>query len=384
MKLRHLLTPALAATLFLGCEKPATDESKETTGTPPAQEPATPASEAAPAEETVSVTLEEEAPAAKIELPDPVATVNGKPISKEEFEKTLNDIFTSMGMQPSMLPADQQSVLHRQFVEDMVIDKLIDQASNEIEVTPQMVDEEIATISQQYGSQERFLEELQASGQSIDDFKERLTKLIRQRKWMETKTGGDVTISDADVETFYKENQQEFEQPDLVRASHILIRVEEGSDEATVEAKKKEAAALAERASKGEDFAALATEFSQDPTAKQNQGDLNFFTKDRMVPEFAEVAFAQDVDSISEPVRTQFGWHVIKVTDKKAAGTVPLEEVKTDIAQFLTEDKQRQAVDAVIQSLRDSADVQIFIADPAPTEVPAQDGAAAPSAPEGN
>ena len=77
------------------------------------------------------------------------------------------------------------------------------------------------------------------------------------------------------------------------------------------------------RAKKGEDFTALAKELSEEPGAKESGGDLGFFPKDRMVPEFAEVAFSEKVGEISDPVRTQFGWHVIKVTEKKPAGTLP-------------------------------------------------------------
>ncbi len=361
MKTPFLLTTVCALAIFTGCDKKPTNDT-------PAEAPPTPAAATSPeaspaATEAPVVTLESEAGDAAA-LPDPVAMVDGKPIGREEFEKTLNDIFTSMGMQPAMLPPDQRALLYRQFVEDMVVDKLIDQASGSATVTPEEVDEEIAKISEQYGSQERFAEELATSGQNIEEFKSRLGRLIRQRKWMESQVPADSQVTDEEVTAFYSENKAEFDQPELVRASHVLIRLEEGADDATVEAKKKEAEAIAARAKKGEDFSAIATELSEDPTAKQNSGDLDFFPKDRMVPEFAEVAFVQEIDSISEPVRTRFGWHVIKVTDKKAAQTLPLEEVKADIAEFLKEGKQQKSVDEVIQKLRSQADVKIFLPEP--------------------
>jgi peptidyl-prolyl cis-trans isomerase C len=369
MKLRHLLTPLLSFAFLTACDQAASPDPDSTPA--PAQESA-PAgdADAAPVvvEEDVTVTLtEEEAPAAaetEADLPDPVAMINGQPLSKAEFEATLNEIFSSMGMQVGMLPPDQRGMLFRQFVEDMITDKLIDQASEAMAVTPEEVDAELGTISQQYGSQERFAEELSASGQTIDEFKERLSKLLRQRKWMESQATGDGEVTDAQVRAFYDENIQEFEQPDVVRASHILIRVEEDADEATVEAKREQAADLASKAKAGGDFGQLAEEFSEDPTAKQNAGDLNFFPKDRMVPEFAEAAFAQEIDSISEPVRTQFGWHVIKVTEKKAAQTLPFDEVKGDIAEYLKENEQQQAVEGVIAKLRETANVEIFIPEP--------------------
>jgi len=368
MKLRKSFIPLLASVFLIGCDKPAETEETSAPAAPSAPyPPATPEAQTPPPVEEVvteeaSVTLEPE-PAATT-LPDPVAKVNGTPISREEFEKTLQDIFASMGMQPDMLPPDQRSMLYRQFAEDMVIDKLIDQASASTEVAPAEVDEEIAKIAEQYGTQERFAEELAASGQNLDEFRERLTKLIRQRKWMESQVGSDEAVTEADAKKFYDENLPEFAQPEVVRASHILIRVEPEADEETVQAKLEEVKAIGVRIADGEDFGKLAEEVSEDPTAKQNAGDLNFFPRDRMVPEFAEVAFDQEINTVSEPVRTEFGWHLIKVTDKKDAQTLPFDEVKADIAEYLEEGKQQEAVDQVIQELRSSADVEILIPEP--------------------
>lgn len=371
MKIRHFLTPICAAAFLTACDAPK-PESEESA--PPASTPEATPAESTPAPDAPPVVLMEEESATVVDLPDPVAEINGTPISKKEFESTLAEVFGAMGLQPSMLPAEQQGLLYRQFIEDLIVDKLIDAAATDTAVTDAEVDEELAKISQQYGSQERFAEELAATGQNIDDFKTRIKRLLRQRKWMESQTPESAAVSDADVEKFYQENISEFAQPEVVRASHILIRVDENADEATVAEKQKTAADLAAKAKGGEDFAALATEFSEDPTAKQNAGDLNFFPKDRMVPEFADAAFAAEVDSISEPVRTQFGWHVIKVTDKKEAQTLPLEQVKDDIAEYLKDGQQQKAVEAVISDLRSKADVKIHLPESAAPAAPSGSG----------
>lgn len=367
MKLKYLITPLLAVVLFAGCEKPAEPAAeKPKVTTPPAATPAP-----VVVEKAVEVTIQPE-PVAPLVLPDPVAVVNGTPISKAEFEKTLTEIFASMGMQASTLPPEQRGTLYRQFAEDMVVDKLVDIASAKTEVTPSEIDAEMAKITQQYGSAERFAEELKTMGQTPAEFKDRLVKMIRQRKWMESQVKAGDQVTEAQIKAFYNENKAEFEQPQVVRASHILIRLDEGADPDTIAAKQKIAAALAERATKGEDFAKLATEFSEDPTAKQNAGDLNFFPKDRMVPAFAEVAFNQAVGTVSIPVRTQFGWHVIKVTDKKEAKTLPFDEVKNDIGEYLMEGKKQQAVEAVIRGLRENAKVEILIPEPAAPAIDVQ------------
>jgi peptidyl-prolyl cis-trans isomerase C len=131
---------------------------------------------------------------------------------------------------------------------------------------------------------------------------------------------------------------------------------------ADVVKQKEEAAKKAvARAKRGEDFTALAKELSEEPGAKETGGNLGFFPKDRMVTEFANAAFAQNINDISEPVRTVFGWHVIKVTDKKAAGTVPFDEVDDQITSYLKAKLQREAVQKVIKGLKDSAKIEIFL-----------------------
>lgn len=388
MKFSRILTPVCAIGLLAGCEQKSPTTEAAPSPAPAATPAAAPATDAAPAaapspEAAPAVKIESEAPAAPAnDLPDPVAIVNGQPVSKAEFEKALGDIFGSMGLQPDMLPADQRAMLYRQFAEDLVVDKLIDQASEGTQVSDADIEAELKKISEQYGSQDRFNEELAASGQTLDDFKTRLAKILRQRKWMESQAPESAAVSDDDIKKFYDENINEFKQPELVRASHILIRVEEGAEDAVVEAKKKVAEELMAAVKKGEDFAKLAKEKSEDPTAKENSGDLNFFPKDRMVPEFADAAFSADKGSIVGPVRTQFGWHVINVTDKKDAQTLPLDQVKNDISEYLKQGKQQASVDGVIQKLREGADVKINLPEPPAGGAPGMPGLPGMPAPE--
>ncbi|MFZ4588747.1 MAG: peptidylprolyl isomerase, partial [Terrimicrobiaceae bacterium] len=168
-------------------------------------------------------------------------------------------------------------------------------------------------------------------------------------------------ITEADAKKFYESNPKEFQQPETVKASHILFMVDEGASEEVVNSKKAAAEKAAGRAAKGEDFTALAKELSEEPGAAETGGDLGFFPKDRMVPEFADAAFSQKVGEVGQPVKTQFGWHVIKVTDKRDAGEVPFAEVKDQIAAYLKNTGRREAEQNVIKKLRESAKVETFI-----------------------
>jgi peptidyl-prolyl cis-trans isomerase C len=198
--------------------------------------------------------------------------------------------------------------------------------------------------------------------------------MLQQQRWLEGQLAGKTDVSDEEAKKFYEENKAEFEQPETVKASHILFRVSKEDSEEVVNQKLKAAQGAEARAKKGEDFAALAKELSEEPGAKESGGDLGFFPKDRMVPEFAEVAFSEKVGEVSDPVRTQFGWHVIKVTDKKPAGTPPYDEVKAQLLTYLKAKKQEEVAQQVLKSLRDSAKIENTL--PPPAAAPSPSGPA--------
>lgn len=139
-----------------------------------------------------------------------------------------------------------------------------------------------------------------------------------------------------------------------VRARHILIRVADPKDEKASREAENKIKALIERLKKGEDFSALANEFTEDPSGKQNGGDLDYFTKDQMVPEFSAVAFRLEKGQISEPVRTQFGWHVLKVEDKRLRQPPQYEQVKDQLRNIVV----RKAQAELIGKLRAEATIE--------------------------
>ena len=140
-----------------------------------------------------------------------------------------------------------------------------------------------------------------------------------------------------------------------VHARHILVRAAAGDDKASKAAEDKIKAVIV-RLNKGEDFTKVATEVTEDPSGKANGGDLGYFSKEQMVPEFADVAFKLDKGKISEPVKTQFGWHVIKVEDKRQKPPPSFEEVKPQLEAFVA----RKAQAELVTKLRESAKVEKF------------------------
>jgi peptidyl-prolyl cis-trans isomerase D len=151
-------------------------------------------------------------------------------------------------------------------------------------------------------------------------------------------------VSDADVEAAYERGRAtRFNQPEQIRASHILFRIEPGADEAAVARIERQAREVLGRARAGEDFAALARRHSQDSSAAGG-GDLNFFGRGQMVPEFEEAAFALPVGGVSDLVRTPYGFHIIRVTDRRAARAIPLEEARESLREEVRLARAREEV----------------------------------------
>ena len=293
-------------------------------------------------------------------LPEIVASVNGEIITREQLLDVFKVAQEASDAKAADLTNEQKLGAYNQLLQELIMDKLVSVAASGEKVTDAEVDAEITKIKKQFPNEKDFAEQLKQAGQPPEKLKENLRTMLQQQLWMKSQ----VTVSDvseAQAEVFYDANKKEFEQPETVKASHILFMLKPNASKANVSKQKEAATKAFLRASQGEDFSALARELSEEPGAKESSGDLGFFTKDRMVPEFANVAFAQEVGDISKPVRTQFGWHIIKVTSTKPAGIVPFPEVKDQITAYLKSNSQREAVQAVLKKLKGAAKIETFL-----------------------
>ena len=191
-----------------------------------------------------------------------------------------------------------------------------------------------------------------------DDFKKKLA-LARTKLLMEAllQNEAKTAVTDEAMKKVYADAIKEVGNEQEVSARHILVESED------------DAKAISADLKKGGDFAAIAKEKSKDPGSKDSGGDLGFFTKDQMVPEFAEAAFKLDKGQVSDPVKSQFGWHVIRVDDKRTKQPPTFEQVKDQIENFV----QRKAQADLIQKLRADAKIEKVgekPADPAPAATP--------------
>jgi peptidyl-prolyl cis-trans isomerase D len=157
-----------------------------------------------------------------------------------------------------------------------------------------------------------------------------------------------VAVTPQEIQSYYNQNISQYQTPEQIRASHILFQTQ-GKDEAAV--RKQAEDVLKQAKAPGADFAALAKKYSEDEGSKVNGGDLDYFGRGKMVPEFETAAFAMQPGQISDLVKSQFGFHIIKLVDKRAAVTRPLDEVRAEIQQQLAAQRADQDITTRAQAL---------------------------------
>jgi peptidyl-prolyl cis-trans isomerase C len=245
----------------------------------PAKKPASPSS---PDKKTVPAKAEAESAPVKAEagpaISDPVAVVEGVEIKKTDLDAALTAALAQSGRTPAEIPPEQKLGAYNMVLEDLIAEKLINKRSGDIKITD---DEVTATLKRFTGGapDEQVKEQIEKSGRTVEAVREDIRQSLRQQRWVEEQVKGKVAVTDAEAEEFYKTNQDKFKAPERVRASHILVSVPADAKPEAVVEKEKAAQAIAARVKKGEDFAKLAQELSEDPSAKQNSGDLDFFAK---------------------------------------------------------------------------------------------------------
>lgn len=316
-----------------------------------------------------------------------IIKVNGENITQGQFDESFNKS-TQGGMMAQLginVKDGKNSFLYYlikdKVVNELIVKELLNQEVEKrgIKVSGEDVDNAVKEIVDKVGSKEQLNQILKQNGITTSQFKKDLAEEVKMKKLAQELT--DSKVSDADAKKYYNENVNQFKYPEKVKASHILISVnpqeieeiitsdKENAGASQEEIKKKVAAEIANRKAKAEkllgeikkdqsQFEKLAKENSDDTTTAVKGGDLGFFAAQDMVPEFSKAAFSMKPNTVSNLVETQFGYHIIKVTDRMAAGQQPFEKVKNDIKGFLETQKQLEAIDKLVESLKKNATIE--------------------------
>jgi parvulin-like peptidyl-prolyl isomerase len=177
---------------------------------------------------------------------------------------------------------------------------------------------------------------------------------------IDTSVNKSVTVTDGDIEEYYNKHQDEFQVPEKIKVSHILIAVAPDAPENEKKEKKAQAEEILAKVKAGEDFSALAKKYSEDTKTKNKGGLLGFFSKGSKDPELEKAAFNLKKDEVSNLILTAKGYHIVKLLDKKEAKTKSLEESKNRISNKLQQQKRNEAVTKLLEDLKSKTNVVIY------------------------
>ncbi len=268
--------------------------------------------------------------AASAARPDIVATVNGEAITRQ----SLVDRLIKQG----------GSSMLEQMIDMLIIKQAAAKAG--IKITDAEVNAGVAEIKSQFPNEAAFEEALKRYKIDLESLK---TNMVPQLM-LDKLTAADTAVADDEIKKHYDENKQRYTVPETVRARHILVQTEE-------EARK----ALEQLKSGDKKFDELAAEISIDPGSKANGGDLGTFIRGQMVPEFEMAAFAVNVGETSDIVKTNYGYHIIKVEAREAEREMSLTSVKDEIKKILMDEKRKAVIPGWIQEQRSKAKVEITL-----------------------
>lgn len=261
-----------------------------------------------------------------------VATVNDEVITEGELNHLLQSQYG-----PSILDA-------------LITNKIVELEAEKlgITLTDEEIEEEYNAYAESYGGEEALLEAFESYNLTKDDIINDIKIYLLTLKVV----ADSIDITDEDVKTYFEENKESFATPEQVEASHILVE-----DEAT-------AKEVIEKLNAGEDFAALAKEYSKDESNAEKGGALGYFGRGEMVSEFEDAAFAMNVGDISkEPVKTEFGYHIIKVTDKKEAKDADFETSKEQARDMLVEERVNEQYSNWVNDKMEEYDIKTYLFD---------------------
>jgi peptidyl-prolyl cis-trans isomerase C len=296
---------------------------------------------------------------AAAEVPKIVAKVNGKTIEGEKFTKLLKQVEMAKGAPGATKgPLDPEAV-KQDVLERLITVEVLTQKAEQLKIqaSPQEVAKKIEEIQANMGGEEPMKEALKAHGATMEEFKADLTRSLRVQNLLEKEVFDKVKVEPAEVKGFYDANPQAFQVPEQVRARHIIVRVKEGASDAEKKEAKEAVQKAADRIQKGESFEDVAKQVSQDGSAA-NGGDLGYFGRGQMVPEFEQIAFAQETGKLSQVVETKFGFHLIKVEDKREARTLGFQEVEGRLEDYMKQKKGEEDLKGYIEGLRAQAKIE--------------------------
>ena len=305
----------------------------------------------------------EEAAAVEYKASDVAAILNGEKITVGEVDKRIKSnprfmLYRQMaGKNTALLNRIRRTALDSLIDRELLLQSIKDSGKTD----EKQVDESIQKVVTQYGGKEKMSPYLKELDMTFDEFKKGIADDFRIEQYVTGTLSKKIDVSEKAMKAEFQSNAKFYQSPEQVHARHILIKVDQNAGEdAWKKAKEDIEKIRVEAVKEGADFAALAKEHSQGPSAPKG-GDLGYFRKGQMVPPFEQAAFSQEPGTVSDLVKTRFGYHLIYVEDKKAAVQPSFEEAKKDIRARLVAVQKRNLLKEEMTELRKSAKIDIKI-----------------------
>jgi len=302
---------------------------------------------------------------------DPViAKGKGIEVKRSQLDSALISIKAAAAARGQVLPSQQMRLLEQQVLQRLIQIQLLLGKATDADKTKgkETAEKRFETVLKRAGADEALDRQLKSVGMNREELRTRMADEAIAETVLEREL--QVNVTDEDVKKFYDENPARFEQPEMVRVSHILLSTSDPNTRAPLSdekkaAKRKLAEDLLKRARAGEDFTNLAQEFSEDPGVKENNGEYTFprasaDPRRAMVPEFESAAFSLKTNQISDVVTTQFGYHVIKLHEKIPAHQLPLDKVADDVKEGLKRREMEKLLPDYVEKLTRENNVQIL------------------------
>jgi len=346
---------ACSALLVAGCAGDKSALKSESAPVAVQETPAVAPTPAVPAEQPKT------APAASSSPDDAVAKIGSTNITRKELDRAFTVLVAQNRIQPGSTPEAIKNA-QKTALDQLIFAELLYQQG--LLSPPADLDKQVEFKMSQnkakFGSAAEFEAALQESGVTEKELVEISRKDIVISSYIEAKIVPTITVSDEEIKKFYDDNKAGLAEEPQVKASHILIGVDAAATPEVKAQAKEKAEAILKELKGGKDFAAAAKADSTCPSKEQG-GDLGFFGKGQMVPAFEEAAFALNPGEISGVVETQFGYHIIKLTEKKEATPPAFDDLKEKIAVFLKGQKTQKAVFDYVTKLRQETKVDILL-----------------------
>lgn len=338
--------PLIVALVVCGCSRSSTEAAAATTP------------------ETTPQAAAQNAPAAPkpvpAQIPDVLAHVNGEDVTKADLDRAVQALEARAG---GPVPAEQRDQVVRGVLDQLIGYKVLVQETRarKVAVPDADVDARIGQIRGQFPSEAEFTQMLTQRNLTLEQVKSDARQDMAIAKLIEDEIASKVAVKPEQVTDFYAKNPDQFKQGESVRASHILISVPKGADATAKAQARAKAEEVLKEVKGGGDFAALAKQHSADPGSAANGGDLGFFQQGQMVGPFNDAAFSLAPGAISDLVETDFGFHIIKVAEKKEGRTIPLEEVRPQVEQYLERLNRQEQTETFVNGLKAKGKIEILI-----------------------